>query len=111
MSDKVDEKKKIKLTLKNMRVVAKWKYTAENENCQLCHRDLMKPVQEPNSNLGNNKLNGDVTIGTCQHGFHTVCINSWIYQGNISCPHCQTIWKATKNVGSSVYVYKTTNKE
>src|SRR5271169_1408407 len=37
---------KVKLTLKNMRVVAVWKYATENENCQLCHKDLMKPVQE-----------------------------------------------------------------
>ena len=98
-----DRKQTVKLTLKKMRVVAKWKYTAENSECSLCHRDLMLPVQEAFTN----KLNGDVTIGTCQHGFHAVCIDSWITQGHNNCPQCQVVWETTKNVGSSVYVYKT----
>lgn len=93
----------VKLTLTNMRVVAKWDYTAENRECYLCHKDLMLPVREPNTV----KINGDVYIGKCQHGFHSVCINSWIAKGNVSCPHCQNVWKATNTVGTSVYVYKT----
>lgn len=98
------EKPKIKLTLKNMRVIATWNYTSENNDCKLCHKDLLDPVEDTITN----KINGDVTIGTCKHGFHTTCINTWITKGNISCPLCQTSWKIDKNVGSSVYMYKST---
>jgi len=95
---------KIKLSLNNIKVVATWNYNVESQDCKLCHRDLMVPVQE----AGSNKLNGDVVIGNCRHGFHTVCINSWLMKKNVSCPHCLSPWKPTMNVGSSVYMYKST---
>lgn len=98
------EAPKIKLTLTNLKVVATWRYNSENQDCKLCHKDLMLPVQEP----GTSKINGDVTVGTCNHAFHTVCINSWLVKKNISCPYCSTSWKPASNVGSSVYVYKST---
>lgn len=98
------EKPKIKLTMTNMKVVATWNYTAKNSNCELCHIDLMNPIQES----GSNRMNGDVIIGNCLHGFHSVCINSWLTQNNTKCPCCHTLWKSNKVVGSSVYVYKST---
>jgi hypothetical protein len=102
--EKNDDRVPVKISMKSIRMVAEWSYTSENSECLLCHKDLMMPVQEP----GSNKLNGDVNIGTCQHGFHSVCINDWISHQNVSCPQCQTIWKTIKNVGSFVYVYKST---
>jgi len=100
-----DEKEpKVKLTLTNLKVVASWRYNSENQDCMICHKDLMMPVQES----GTRKINGDVTVGACNHAFHTVCINSWLIKKNISCPYCSTGWKSASNVGSSIYVYKST---
>lgn len=104
ISLKTKDPPQVKLTLTNLKVVGTWKYKSENQECMLCHKDLMLPVQEPDST----KINGDVTIGTCKHGFHAVCINSWLIKKNISCPHCSTNWTSASNVGSSVYVYKST---
>lgn len=94
----------VKLSMSSMRIVAKWHYTCENQECLLCHKNLMFPIQEPDTN----KLNSDVIIGTCQHGFHALCINKWTSQKNTECPVCKTEWDVIKNVGSSVYVYKAT---
>jgi len=103
-SDQQIEKPKIKLSMTNMKIVATWKYSAINSNCELCHIDLMNPVQES----GSNKMNGDVIIGNCSHGFHSVCINSWLTKNNTTCPCCCILWKPNKVVGPSVYVYKST---
>jgi len=102
IKDSVYIGKQVKITMNCLNMVASWKYNSENQECKLCHKDLLVPIQESKTD----KINGDVTIGTCNHGFHTYCIDSWIGNGNISCPICLTIWKKTKNVGSSVYVYK-----
>jgi len=93
---------KVKLTLGKMRVLTTWEYNSDNTDCKLCHKDLTVPVNE----TGSDRINGNVMIGICNHGFHSVCINAWIDRGNVSCPHCMTVWKTSKNVGSSVYVYK-----
>lgn len=112
------EKKQIKLILKKINLVATWKYGIDTQNCEICGKDLMMPVyeQETKGSKGTkgtkgtkhqkNTLSADVTIGTCDHGFHKHCIDNWISEGNLSCPYCQTMWKGSKNVGSSVYVYK-----
>ncbi|VBB17802.1 hypothetical protein YASMINEVIRUS_265 [Yasminevirus sp. GU-2018] len=101
------QKQQVKITLAGLpRVVATWEYTAENDECSLCHRDLMSPVAVVDH--GKTTYVNGVVIGTCQHGFHDPCITSWIKNGNMSCPKCKTPWKTSKNVGSSVYVYKST---
>jgi hypothetical protein len=106
MNDQIqkDVKKPIKLSLNNMKVVTTWTYNCENTECKLCNKNLMMPVQE----IGSNKINGDVVIGNCQHGFHQVCIANWLSKSNDSCPYCLIPWKTANNVGSSVYVYKST---
>jgi hypothetical protein len=95
-----------RLSLNNIKMVATWKYDTKNTDCTLCRKELLSPVQEPETN----KINGDVTVGKCNHGFHTVCINSWLMSGDTTCPICHEQWKKPKNVGSSVYVYKSTTK-
>ena len=95
------KKPTVGLTLNKLDVIATWKYASENDDCKLCHQDLMTPVK-----ITENTINGNVCIGTCNHGFHASCINLWIKNGNISCPICLTTWKSGNNVGSSVYVYK-----
>ncbi len=114
------EGKKIKLTLKKINLVATWKYGIDTIDCTICGKNLMMPVYEQQEQeqeqesqkkfvFDKRTLSADVTIGTCEHGFHTHCINSWTSEGNISCPFCKTMWKGSKNVGSSVYVYKSTD--
>ena len=117
MSTSENNDKTIKLTLKKINLAATWKYGIETQNCEICKKDLMMPVYEQESNdseslktkktkIEDSTLSADITIGTCEHGFHTHCINNWVNEGNLSCPYCQTMWKGSKNVGSSVYVYK-----
>lgn len=64
--------------------------------------NIKKKKKEPKKST----LSADVTIGACEHGFHTHCINQWISEGNVSCPYCQTMWKGSKSVGSGVCVYE-----
>lgn len=97
-------KPKGKLTLTSMHVVATWEYDVENPECVLCHHDLMTPVSVTKNNQ--TKYENDVSIGTCKHGYHVSCINSWLKNGNDNCPKCRAQWKTGKNVTSSVYVYK-----
>ncbi len=104
MTDQINnatKKPSIELILNKLDVVSTWKYASENQQCSLCHKDLMSPIQ-----ISDNTINGNVCIGTCNHGFHASCINLWIKNGNISCPYCFTNWKSGNSVGSSVYVYK-----
>lgn len=115
-SDKTIDKSKRKLTLKSMNVIATWEYDVENTQCTLCHHDLMSPFcmtnnihlqLHQNQHQNQPKYDNDVCIGTCKHGFHASCINSWIKHGNSVCPKCKTQWKISKNGTSSVFVYKT----
>jgi hypothetical protein len=96
----VDTKPKLILTKLNM--VATWEYNLDDPECKLCHKDLMTPVQEPNNNI----LNADVIVGTCEHAFHSVCMDAWCRKGNMSCPYCLVNWKVSKNIGASIYMYK-----
>lgn len=98
--------KNIKLTIDKLRIIATWEYATENLDCTLCHRDLMLPITMSEQNK--TKYVGDVMIGACNHGFHASCIKSWLSHRNTNCPHCQSVWKINNNVGSSVYVYKST---
>jgi len=104
-------KPKGKLTLTSMRVVTTWEYDVDNSECTLCHRDLMVPIPVTNTNINTQTKNShpryenDVSVGTCHHGYHVSCINSWVKSGNNCCPKCKTPWKTDKNVSSSVYVY------
>lgn len=109
MSNNTKTGKKVKLTLKKIDLVATWKYGINQDDCKICGKNLMMPVYESVKERGT--LSADVTIGRCEHGFHTNCINNWLDEGNLSCPHCETMWKGSKNVGSAVYVYKSTETQ
>ena len=96
-------KPKGKLTLTSMHVVATWEYDVENQDCALCHHDLMTPVLVTKNNQ--TTYENDVSIGSCKHGFHVPCVNSWIKCGNNSCPKCRVPLKNINNVSSAVYMY------
>ena len=100
----IKENKNITLNLTKLTVFATWRYNSDNQDCNICHKDLMIAIQSP----GTNKMNGDVTIGECNHAYHTICINNWLSNQTIRCPTCMAWWRTASNVGSSVYVYKST---
>jgi hypothetical protein len=111
LMEKKEAKPKITLTIKDMKIVSTWKYNVENDICSMCRCDLMIPTQRSIRSTYtdfNSKVNGNVTIGACKHGFHENCISRWIKDGNISCPTCKTTWKAANHVGNAVYMYKST---
>lgn len=103
-AQETSEEPVVTMEIKNMKVVATWKFTMENEKC-LCRQDPMMPTQR---SIRDKNVNGNVVIGTCHHGYHEECITRWIKEGNVSCPICKTTWKAAKHVGGAVYVYKST---
>ena len=93
----------IKMTIKNMNIVGSWTYDTENKDCSICRQDLLIPSQ---TSVWQNKINSSVVIGSCNHGFHEGCINRWVSCDKVLCPICRTPWKANKNVGGTVYMYK-----
>ena len=98
-----DVKNSIKLSIKNMNIIGSWTYNTENKDCGICENDLLIPSQ---SSAWQSKINSSVVIGACKHGFHEGCMNRWISCNKVSCPICRTTWKANKNVGGTVYLYK-----
>ena len=84
-------------------MVATWSYDTENTDCIICNKNLMMPVGKDN-----NQMSSDVIIGPCKHGFHTICIQEIIKLKN-NCPMCSIEWSTCSNVGSSVYIYNSTN--
>lgn len=93
------------MNIKNMKIVGTWKYDIPDDKCNLCEQDLMLPTL---NSLRNRKINANVTIGKCQHGFHVDCINRWIDEGSESCPTCKTTWRPMNNVCSGNYIYNST---
>ena len=79
------------ITVKKLKIVASWNYNTENKECSICNTDLLTPVIDYN-----NKLNGDIQIGSCYHGFHSVCMKKW-EKKDMSCPYCKITWKLINN--------------
>lgn len=88
------------LEIKKLKMVAKWKYSAENDVCRLCNKDLTLGTVKKRS------VNSNVEIGDCRHGIHTECLNNWLEEGNISCPICKTPWNISTTVMSGAYIYE-----
>ena len=67
-----------------------------NDKCTLCRQLLMFPSFD---NLKNGNLNVKITIGKCNHAFHTKCINAH-NKNSFSCPIDKTPWsiKETYNI-------------
>lgn len=95
----------ITMTIKNMNIFGTWKYDAENKDCSICEHDLLLPSKK---SMFKNKINGEVIIGLCKHGFHDDCIRQWVKSDNISCPICKNIWIVSKIAGETTYLYKNT---
>jgi hypothetical protein len=103
-------KSKVKLTLNSLKVVATWKYSSENQECKLCNKNLMIPVLINHQDSKFTEPHEDVVIGICNHGFHAYCMNKWLEHKNISCPYCKNIWTENNQVGTSVYMYKSSSE-
>jgi hypothetical protein len=57
--------------------------------CTLCRNSLMLPSIE---NMKKNKLNINISVGNCNHLFHSECIK--LHQKNsLSCPIDRTPWE------------------
>ena len=90
----------ISMTIKKMNIYGTWTYDTENKDCGICRNDLQLPKQTKNN------ISGAVFIGQCRHGFHDICINTWLNNDNISCPICRNVWRPTKKIVPTVYIYK-----
>lgn len=118
-----EEKPKIKLSLKQLKIVATWKYCTEDENCLICNRDLMMPAQiqsdnktEPAKNLSEDKEISNVVVGECNHGYHELCFNNQLIRNGVditipaelkkqTCPYCYEPWIP---ISTGIKTYKST---
>lgn len=104
--------KTMKLKMRTMHVVATWKYDALNNDCGICHRNLMDSVPifitDDNDKITNKKYSKDVNIGTCKHGYHTYCMDNYFLmhesKSNI-CPICDSVWTTDKQVSTAICTY------
>ena len=91
----------VRLTLKQLNMVALWNYTAKNQDCGLCGKNLMIPVKD----MSRQAMDSDVAIGICGHSLHSVCINNKLIN---DCPCCNATWEISNNIGQTTYMYNNT---
>lgn len=89
----------IPIKVKDMNVQAYWSLDLKTPTCELCHEHLMKATQEE---ILNRTITNNIVIGTCQHGFHEECFNSWTKAGSKYCPVDHTDWKEADSTDVSV---------
>lgn len=92
-----------RVTIDSLNIVATWKFKVENKNCPLCRNNLMAPTQ---ADIDNKDIKNVIKVGKCKHAYHSVCIDKWLKNSNVSCVTCKTEWKPEKTVSSSVYQFK-----
>ncbi|KAF3772165.1 E3 ubiquitin-protein ligase [Nymphaea thermarum] len=47
----------------------------DNESCAICHNEFNSA--------------GDISVTTCHHTFHRLCLFQWLYRGTRTCPICR----------------------
>ncbi len=80
----------------SMNINNTWNYkNAHNSNhqCGLCRKHLQAPTE---NQLKNIYVSEKISVGKCEHMFHTDCINNYLSKKNISCPIDMTPWKTDK---------------
>lgn len=73
----------IKMNIKQINYVTTWQHSCFNRECPICRTSI-------DNNVNN------IIIGTCGHGFHSKCIQSWHNQMNHTknkCPVCNKNWQ------------------
>jgi len=83
----------------NMKLVSKKEYDINKEidQCIICRDSLYTIPPDVFIN------SGTISVGVCNHVFHTCCINSWLknkYMKN--CPLCSEKWIVIKTVNIDI---------
>ncbi len=100
----------VRLEIESLEIVGQWEYK-DCEMCDLCKKNLMEipPTKTTTNNIANIEKFPSVSIGKCQHAFHTNCIDSSVNSGNLSCPTCKTPWDTEKTTNKNDSKTQTVN--
>jgi hypothetical protein len=93
----VKENNNISFQITGIDFVSTWTYDCENDICHLCRKSLTDGI------IYYKKTDNNVLIGNCKHGYHESCMNTWLSDGNLSCPYCKTMWDIHDKVSSGVF--------
>ena len=61
-----------RVNLNDQKINSYWKYEFDNENCPLCHKNLMDATQEE---IQKKNITGKIVVGKCNHAIHENCMN------------------------------------
>tara|TARA_B100001989_G_C24517941_1_gene454227 strand:+ start:1154 stop:1459 length:306 start_codon:yes stop_codon:yes gene_type:complete len=92
---------KVQVKITNASINAYWVYEFDNENCPLCHKDLMDATQEE---IQKKNITSKLVVGKCNHAIHENCMNNWKKQGNNFCPIDSTTWIEKDNIDSTIII-------
>ena len=93
----------VKLSITNMKIVARWRYNLNNQVCPICKVALGKPIESRASR--NYTYKTTIDIGICNDGLHEKCISEWLSNNNTDCPECKNVWKKQSSVNAGVISY------
>lgn len=111
----------IKMEITNINIMGEWKFkedesnnsnSDDNENeCSLCKRNFLElpPSNQVYDNITCVDIIPSLSVGKCNHMFHTYCIKSYLMGGKVTCPIDRTIWNHDKTLNSQFFVCLTNN--
>jgi RING-box protein 1 len=86
-----------RIEIKQWNAVALWSWNVAVENCGICKNSINEACLECQAN---EVPDGDgcctISWGSCNHAYHTHCINKWMNQKKTKCPLCQNVWTTVK---------------
>ena len=109
---------KIKMEIENLTIHTEWKIKENNNlnnnlnnSCGLCKRNLMKlpPNKKVFGDISTVEAMPVISIGKCDHMFHSSCIDAFIANGNITCPIDGTPWSTVKILQNNFFTCDTSN--
>ena len=67
----------MKFSIKSFVPICNWNIKSEEQNCNLCHNNLMDFPANMYSNRHSYNIS-KIAKGICGHTFHTNCISGWL---------------------------------
>jgi RING-box protein 1 len=83
-------KKRARVQIKSLKLVANWTYDVENESCAICQSPIASPCIMCDADPAHAEQCVP-TWGECRHAYHFHCINKWL-KTRSTCPLDDTEW-------------------
>ena len=87
-----------KFSIDSISLIASSVLNIHNENCPICKNSLLDSCFDCELDTSNisDKKNCGTSVGTCNHGYHLHCINTWL-KNRKSCPLDNQRWEFLKH--------------